>query len=114
MPPKCGGISRKQQAHETGRQDKSKKKCGAVMTDLYESQRSMRHMRKLAMQRGVVAILDVGSSKIACLVLRFDGADPLNEEGGIGSLAGQSGFRVIGAATTRSPCGDNLVASRAR
>jgi cell division protein FtsA len=44
------------------------------MTDLYDSQRSMRHMRKLAMQRGVVAILDVGSSKIACLVLRFDGA----------------------------------------
>ncbi|MDF1728333.1 MAG: cell division protein FtsA [Sulfitobacter sp.] len=72
------------------------------MTDLYESQRSMRHMRKLAMQRGVVAILDVGSSKIACLVLRFDGAGQLGEESGIGSLAGQSGFRVIGAATTRS------------
>lgn len=72
------------------------------MTDLYESQRSMRHMRKLAMQRGVVAILDVGSSKIACLVLRFDGATTLGDEGNIGSLAGQSGFRVIGAATTRS------------
>ena len=43
------------------------------MMDLYDSQRSMRHMRKLAIQRGVVAILDVGSSKIACLVLRFDG-----------------------------------------
>ncbi|MGC1506654.1 MAG: cell division protein FtsA [Sulfitobacter sp.] len=72
------------------------------MNDLYESQRSMRHMRKIAMQRGVVAILDVGSSKIACLVLRFDGGDALTDEGVIGSLAGQSGFRVIGAATTRS------------
>ncbi|MEL7098597.1 MAG: cell division protein FtsA, partial [Pseudomonadota bacterium] len=72
------------------------------MTDLYDSQRAMRHMRKLAMQRGVVAILDVGSSKIACLVLRFDGTSKLGEEGEIGSLAGQSGFRVIGAATTRS------------
>ena len=72
------------------------------MNDLYESQRSMRHMRKIAMQRGVVAILDVGSSKIACLVLRFDGADKLADDGGVGSLAGQSGFRVIGAATTRS------------
>ncbi|MCT4608031.1 MAG: cell division protein FtsA [Pelagimonas sp.] len=70
------------------------------MIELYESQRAMRNMRKAAMQRGVVAILDVGSSKIACLVLRFDGSDPSDD--GVGSLAGQSGFRVIGAATTRS------------
>jgi hypothetical protein len=56
------------------------------MTDLYESQRSMRNMRKLAMQRGVVAVLDVGSSKIACLVLRFDGAGQVNEEAMMGSL----------------------------
>ena len=41
------------------------------MMDLYDSQRSMRNMRKIAMQRGVVAILDVGSSKIAALVLRL-------------------------------------------
>ncbi len=72
------------------------------MTDLYESQRAMRAMRKAAMQRGVVAVLDVGSSKIACLVLRFDGTDRLEETDGVGSMAGQSGFRVIGAATTRS------------
>lgn len=72
------------------------------MKDLYQSQRAMRQMRKQAMQRGVVAILDVGTSKIACLVLRFDGTGPLSEDGSIGSLAGQSGFRVIGAATTRS------------
>ena len=72
------------------------------MIELYESQRAMRNMRKAAMQRGVVAILDVGTSKIACLVLRFDGTERLSEVEGIGSLAGQSGFRVIGAATTRS------------
>lgn len=72
------------------------------MSDLYDSQRQMRNMRKAAMQRGVVAILDVGTSKIACLVLRFDGEATLSDEGEIGSLAGQSGFRVIGAATTRS------------
>ncbi|MBP0484248.1 cell division protein FtsA [Sagittula salina] len=70
------------------------------MIELYESQRAMRNMRRAAMQRGVVAILDVGTSKIACLVLRFDGTEAREE--GIGSLAGQSGFRVIGAATTRS------------
>jgi cell division protein FtsA len=72
------------------------------MTDLYQSQRAMRRMRKQAMDRGVVAILDVGSAKIACLILRFDGPDRLPAHEGVGSLAGQSSFRVIGAATTRS------------
>ncbi len=71
------------------------------MIELYDSQRAMRNMRRAAMQRGVVAILDVGSTKVACLVLRFDGNDNFGDES-IGSLAGQSGFRVIGAATTRS------------
>ncbi len=72
------------------------------MRDLYDSQRAMRNMRKAAMQRGVVAILDIGTSKIACLVLRFDGTEDFKNADGIGSLAGQSQFRVIGAATTRS------------
>lgn len=71
------------------------------MTDLYQMQRAMRNMRRAAMQRGVVAILDVGTSKIACLVLRFDGEAQARDDG-MGSLAGQSQFRVIGAATTRS------------
>jgi cell division protein FtsA len=72
------------------------------MTDLYQQQRAMRAMRSAAMQRGVIAVLDIGSSKIACLVLRFDGPESFREADGIGSLAGQSAFRVIGAATTRS------------
>ncbi|WP_172293085.1 cell division protein FtsA [Pseudoruegeria sp. HB172150] len=72
------------------------------MTDLYHSQRAMRAMRKAALQRGVIAILDIGTSKIACLVLRFDGPEQYRETDGVGSLAGQSAFRVIGAATTRS------------
>ncbi|KEP69567.1 cell division protein FtsA [Thioclava sp. BHET1] len=69
------------------------------MTDLYESQRAMRNMRKAAMQRGVIALLDIGTSKIACLVLRFDSP---NGTDGEGSLAGHAAARVIGAATTRS------------
>ena len=73
-----------------------------MTTDLYAQQRVMRAMRKAAMQRGVVAVLDIGSSKIACLVLRFDGPDHFREADGIGAMAGQSAFRVIGAATTRS------------
>ncbi|MGL4310560.1 MAG: cell division protein FtsA [Paracoccaceae bacterium] len=72
------------------------------MIDLYQTQRAMRNMRLAAMQRGVVAILDIGSSKIACLVLRFDGPDHMAGHDGVGPLAGQSRFRVIGAATTRS------------
>ena len=72
------------------------------MIELYESQRAMRNMRRAAMQRGVVAVLDVGTSKIACLVLRFDGTDGMVDSDGIGAMAGQAGFRVIGAATTRS------------
>jgi cell division protein FtsA len=72
------------------------------MTDLYRSQRSMRHMRRAAVQRGVVAVLDVGSSKVACLILRFDGEMRAREVEGVGPMAGQAGFRIIGASTTRS------------
>lgn len=72
------------------------------MTDLYQTQRAMRNKRQAAMQRGVIAVLDVGSSKIACLILRFDGPQYNSEQDGIGPMAGQSSFRVIGAATTRS------------
>ena len=72
------------------------------MTEFYENQRAMRAMRRAAIQRGVVAILDVGTSKISCLVLRFDGEDQTPQGEGIGAMAGQAKFRVIGAATTRS------------
>lgn len=72
------------------------------MTDLYQSQRAMRNMRRAALQRGVIAVLDVGTSKIACLILRFDGLEDTRETDGVGAMAGQSNFRVIGAATTRS------------
>ena len=72
------------------------------MTLLYQSQRTMRAMRQAALQRGVVAVLDIGTTKIACLILQFDGYDRGGAADGVGSLAGQSDFRVIGAATTRS------------
>jgi cell division protein FtsA len=72
------------------------------MTDLYQTQRAMRNLRRAAIQRGVVAILDIGTSKIACLVLRFDGEPTGAVHDGVGPMAGQAAFRVIGAATTRS------------
>jgi cell division protein FtsA len=71
------------------------------MTDLCQTQRAMRNIRRAALQRGLVAVLDVGTSKIACLVLKFDPGETIREDG-LGSLAGQTQFRVIGAATTRS------------
>lgn len=72
------------------------------MSDFYQAQRMMRTMRQLALQRGVVAVLDIGTWKIACLVLRFDGPETFAETDGIGAMAGQSRFRVIGAASTCS------------
>lgn len=71
------------------------------MIELYESQRAMRAMRRAALQKGVVALLDVGSSKISCFVLRFHGARAPQQDG-IGSMAGQAGFQIIGAHTTQS------------
>ena len=70
------------------------------MSRLYDAQRRMRAKRLAALQRGVVAILDVGTHKVACLVLRFEEAAPRGE--GVGHMAGQSNFRVVGATTTRS------------
>ena len=51
------------------------------MIELFEVQRAMRQMRKAAMQRGVIAILDIGTSKATCLVLRFDGGELPATEG---------------------------------
>ncbi|MEM9319224.1 MAG: cell division protein FtsA [Pseudomonadota bacterium] len=70
------------------------------MKTLYRSQRAMRAKRLEAMRRGVIAVLDIGSFKVSALVLRFDGTPDLGD--GVGAMAGQAGFRVIGAATTRS------------
>ena len=46
------------------------------MIDLFETQREMRHRRAAAMKRGVMAVLDVGSYKISCLVMQFAEEEP--------------------------------------
>jgi cell division protein FtsA len=73
------------------------------MTDLYQSQRAMRALRKVAMQRGTIAVLDIGSFKVGCLVLKVGGEGqlPAVSDGGA-AMAARSAFRVIGAGTTRS------------
>ena len=72
------------------------------MAGLYESQRAMRAMRKASLQRGVIAVLDMGTAKIGCFILRFEGSGASEGFDVVGSLAGQSEFRVVGAATTQS------------
>ena len=62
----------------------------------------MRAMRKAALQREVIAVLDMGTAKIGCFILRFEGSGASEGFDGVGSLAGQSEFRVVGAATTQS------------
>lgn len=71
------------------------------MSNLFESQRAMRQRREAALRSGVVAILDIGTTKIACLVLQFapERTDP-DAAPSFGLTHGA--FRVIGAATTRS------------
>ena len=72
------------------------------MNTLYENQRTMRQKRRAALQRGVVAILDVGTSKIVCMILQFDPSVQVNASEGIGAIANHGSFRVIGVAKTRS------------
>ncbi len=71
------------------------------MNVLFESQRAMRQRREAALRRGLVAILDIGTSKIACLVLQFAPDRTADDPHRRTSLT-HGAFRVIGAATTRS------------
>ena len=70
------------------------------MSRLFKAQRAMRVRRQAALGRGVVAMLDVGSHKVACLVLRFEESAPMGE--GVGAMSGHANVRVIGFAETRS------------
>jgi cell division protein FtsA len=73
------------------------------MSDLYQSQRAMRALRKVAMQRGAVAVLDIGSFKVACLVLKVGGDGPAPAlADGPAAMTARTAYRVIGAGTTRS------------
>ncbi len=70
---------------------------------LFELQREMRTRREAAVKRGVVAILDIGTSKIACLVLQF--APNLNNDPAEAknvTIPSMGAFRVMGVGTTRS------------
>ena len=72
------------------------------MRKLLQSQRELRHKRASAIKKGSVALLDIGTSKIVCLVITFvnerdNHFKSLEKEG-----ANDISFRVIGASTTKS------------
>ncbi|MEM1382269.1 MAG: cell division protein FtsA [Pseudomonadota bacterium] len=70
-------------------------------TDLY---RAMRARLQMAVKRGRLGVIDIGSSKITCLVLRFDPARVADGRGGLDQL-GTSLFgavEVVGARTVQS------------
>ncbi len=71
-----------------------------MSNNLFEIQRAMRARRESALRRGVVAILDIGSSKVACLVLQFVQPEATNAVGL--NLPRSAAFRIIGSATTRA------------
>ncbi|MEL6583044.1 MAG: cell division protein FtsA [Pseudomonadota bacterium] len=70
---------------------------------LYLAQRAMRERRETALKRGCVAVVDIGTTKITCLVLDIDVAKlRAPKADGVGRLDGHAAMRVIGASTTRS------------
>jgi len=69
----------------------------AVLT----SQRLMRDRLNAALKRGLVAALDVGSSKVACFIIKLD-PSRISRNRQTGALGGYGAMRIIGAGVTRS------------
>lgn len=72
------------------------------MTDaVLTTQRLMRDRLNAALKRGLVAALDVGSSKVACFIIKLD-QSRVARNGQGGGLGGYGAMRIIGAGVTRS------------
>lgn len=66
-----------------------------------QKQRAMRANRKTALQRRIIAVLDIGSTKIACMIVEFDDK-PKHEDDRVISFKGQLNFKIVGAHVTES------------
>ena len=73
-----------------------------MRASLFHAQRAMRDQLRSALKRGLVGLLDIGTSKTSCLVLRIDPAKLAVSSGEEGALGGFGAMRVIGAGVTRS------------
>ena len=71
------------------------------MRKLLQSQRQLRQKRLTAIKKGTVALIDLGSSKVMCLVLSLTDANQINSFSHDKPRSGVT-FRVIGASTTKS------------
>ena len=71
------------------------------MRKLLQSQRQLRQKRLAAIKKGTVALIDLGSSKVMCLVVSLTHSNEINSLS-TGKLHGGLSFRVIGASTTKS------------
>ncbi|RED14215.1 cell division protein FtsA [Pontivivens insulae] len=71
--------------------------------NLYLGQRAMRERREAALKKGIVAIVDLGTDKINCMIVATDATlMRAPRVDGIGRLDGHAGMKVIGAANTMS------------
>ena len=71
------------------------------MRKLLQSQRQLRQKRLTAIKKGTVALIDLGSSKVMCLVLSLTDANQIISFSDDKPRSGVT-FRVIGASTTKS------------
>ena len=71
------------------------------MRKLLQSQRQLRQKRTAAIKKGTVALIDLGSSKVMCLVISIAESNEVNSFSS-GKSQKEVTFRVVGASTTKS------------
>ena len=71
------------------------------MRKLLQSQRQLRQKRLAAIKKGTVALIDLGSSKVMCLVISIAETNEVKSFSR-GKSEKALTFRVIGASTTKS------------
>ncbi|MGM0583072.1 MAG: cell division protein FtsA [Pseudomonadota bacterium] len=69
---------------------------------LFASQRMMRDQLRSALKRGLLGVLDIGTSKTACFILKIDPNKLAASTAEHGHLGGFGAMRVIGAGVTQS------------
>ena len=70
---------------------------------LYKVQRKLSQRRLGPVNKGLIGLIDIGSSKIVCFILQFTPELKINDAStDVASLPNNVAFRIIGAATTRS------------
>ena len=74
-----------------------------MIEPLYKVQRKLTRRRLNAVNKGLIGLIDIGSSKIVCFILQFTPDIKVSSELTEGaSLPKNVAFRVVGVATTRS------------